>query len=268
MLWRYRKRLGEAGIRDQLGFIYDAYNRETWWFEMCDMAHKLFVTAIVAFLPFNYQMPTAMCIVWLYTTVILVGQPYLRKGDDRLHMLCQCELSLVLLSGHVLNTLFSTYDPIMDVVMSIVLIMIVIGFFLIFLAGTLRVLKKLYDGFKKPRAIRLAEAKEKRAKKAKFASIMDLSDIAAKSTPVSKEVPKKYPGRITAQEAFEIEARLAGQREGLQKENAGLPTGGTAEPQRGSTALPQPLDGLDPNPLISALPDFEMAANPMFAKKE
>jgi flagellar basal body-associated protein FliL len=272
MLWRYRKRLGEAGIRDQLGFIYDAYNRETWWFEMCDMAHKLFVTAMVAFLPFEAQMPTAMCIVWLYSSIILVTQPYLRKGDDRLHMLAQTELGLVLLSGHTLNTLFGTYDPIMDVVMSIFLIAIVVLFFLIFLAGTARVLKKLFDTFKKPKTVRKADADDKKKRKAKFASIMDLSDIAKReATGANTVIPKTYPGRITAQESLEIQARLAGQRDGLQKEYAAASSTGTtdasmvnpANMRGGSTALPAPLDGNAPNPLMSALPDFEMATNPM-----
>ena len=34
MLYRYRKRLDEIGIRAQLGFLYDAYTRDMWFFEM------------------------------------------------------------------------------------------------------------------------------------------------------------------------------------------------------------------------------------------
>ena len=43
------------------------------------MLHKLCTTSLIAFLPFQWQMPFAMIIITLYLMVILVGKPYLRK---------------------------------------------------------------------------------------------------------------------------------------------------------------------------------------------
>ena len=60
MLYRYRLRLDEPGIRAQLGFLYDGYFRDVWFFEMLDMLHKLCLTSLVVFLPYSGQMPFAM----------------------------------------------------------------------------------------------------------------------------------------------------------------------------------------------------------------
>jgi hypothetical protein len=142
MLMRYRKRLDEIGVRAELGFIYDAYERNVWWFEMADMLHKLIVTSLIGFLPFEYQMPIGMCIVVIYMWVILRYKPYLRKSDDRLHLFAQCEIILLLMSGNIFNRL-TTPDPFMDVVLSIALIIIVLAFFAFFMLQAAQALKKM-----------------------------------------------------------------------------------------------------------------------------
>ena len=60
MLHQYRYRLAEPGVRSELGFLFDGYTHDMWWFELADMAHKLCLTSLVVFLPFNAQMPFAM----------------------------------------------------------------------------------------------------------------------------------------------------------------------------------------------------------------
>jgi hypothetical protein len=103
MLYKYRYRLDETGIRAQLGFLYDAYTRDMWWFEMLDLGHKLLATSAIAFLPETYQMPAGLCITVAYLLVILIRRPYLRKGDDRLHLVAQSAIVLFLLAGHTFN---------------------------------------------------------------------------------------------------------------------------------------------------------------------
>jgi hypothetical protein len=40
MLYRYRLRLNEMGVRLELGFIYDAYEYNWWFFELIDMVRS------------------------------------------------------------------------------------------------------------------------------------------------------------------------------------------------------------------------------------
>jgi len=143
MLYHYRKRLDETGVRAQLGFLYDAYTREFWFFEICDMCHKLLVTSVIAFFPYGTQMPVAMGMVTIYTMIILAGRPYLRKGDDRLHLFAQTEIFLLLMAGNVFNTQNSP-DALMDVVMSVVLIAAFAAFILFFAVQCLQALQKLF----------------------------------------------------------------------------------------------------------------------------
>jgi Sec-independent protein translocase protein TatA len=151
MLWRYRHRLDEIGTRAQLGFLYDAYNRDMWWFEMLDVAHKLCVTCIIAFLPYDYQMPIGMVFVISYTAVILVGKPYLRKSDDRLHLVSQIEILLLLMSGNVFNREIVP-DSLMSTVLSVVLIIAVLVFFLFFVVQAVQAGLKLISSFRKASA--------------------------------------------------------------------------------------------------------------------
>jgi hypothetical protein len=51
VLRRYRQRLHEPEVRIQVGFLYEAYQLDAWWFELIDMLHKLAVTSLLAFLP-------------------------------------------------------------------------------------------------------------------------------------------------------------------------------------------------------------------------
>src|SRR5437016_4922344 len=72
MIWRYRGRWEEPGVRMQIGFLYEGYNiqpagtrtgthfwlglcvllayqKQVPWFEMLDMLHKLTLSSLLAF---------------------------------------------------------------------------------------------------------------------------------------------------------------------------------------------------------------------------
>jgi len=148
-LTRYRARFEEPGVRIRLGFLYDAYIKVMWWFELADMANKLFLTSIVAFFPVKAQMPIAM--VWLvcYMILILRRFPYIRKGDDRLQLFALTEIFLVILTGFILvdlqldeNKTLSNSD---DDLMSAVLITLTIALFIMFVVMAIRAVMKLID---------------------------------------------------------------------------------------------------------------------------
>jgi hypothetical protein len=144
-LYLNRLELTTPNVKAQLGFLYDGYHLEFWWFEMVDMFHKLFqVTrrarppARLAGLPHlrararrwrcspssprwrscSWPWPsssptTSSSSLWCgpaprpaptrraraHTPV--AQRPYVRKSDDRLHLLANTEIFLLLLSVHV-----------------------------------------------------------------------------------------------------------------------------------------------------------------------
>jgi len=161
MLYRYRTRLNETGVRAQLGFLYDAYQRDLWYFELIDMLHKLLVTSIVAFFPPLAQMAVAMVIVCVYLMILLVTRPYIRKGDDRLHLFAQIEIFLLLMAGNNFNSQ-TTPDKLMDNVMSAVLIIAFSAFLLFFIVQCYINLRKIVGKrcFGKEKAAAVPKKKE------------------------------------------------------------------------------------------------------------
>jgi len=119
-----------------------------WWFEIVDMVHKIFLTALLPFFQPGIQIPAGMFAVCSFTILILLGRPYERPPDDMLHLLAQADLFLFLLGG----LLFSqglTYDAVSDVIMSAFLIIITIGFIFVFLRQLFFVMRKVIRTFVK-----------------------------------------------------------------------------------------------------------------------
>lgn len=122
-------RLEEKGIRAQLGFLYDGFQRHAWYFELFDMVHKLYCTSLIAFFPRDWQMSMAMVGMYLYLAAILLKNPYVRKGDDMLHQVAQIELIMIVMSGNVFNNPDEVLEPTMDFVLGLILIAMTVGLF-------------------------------------------------------------------------------------------------------------------------------------------
>ncbi|KMS93744.1 hypothetical protein BVRB_028400, partial [Beta vulgaris subsp. vulgaris] len=127
------------------GFLYDAYNHEIWWFELVDMIHKLSLTGLVAFFPASSQLIAAAVISVSYTILLLLVRPYIRKGDDRLHLFAQVEIFCAVICGYMFKNDFTTNTSV-DVGLSI-LLTITIGtfsaFFFVQAAGVIFKIIKL-----------------------------------------------------------------------------------------------------------------------------
>lgn len=139
VLYRNRKQLGVTNVRIRLGFLYEAYNKYNWYFEMVVMINKLFLVAFVGFFPDDWQMPAAM--LWLlgYITTVLLVRPYVRKSDDRLDLFAASLLILLCMCGNVL-TIERALDPSTDLVLSLLLIGLFIGVVLMFNVMMVRLL--------------------------------------------------------------------------------------------------------------------------------
>jgi IPT/TIG domain/Tyrosine-protein kinase ephrin type A/B receptor-like len=141
LLLRYRKRFRSIAVRLQLGFLYDGYQSDSWWFELLDMAHKLTLVSLLSFFPVKVQLPLGMAVVYIYGIFILLWQPYYRKGDDRLALMAQVELFLLILAGYVYQNTDSPSDS-DDALMSAFLIIVIVAFVLVFVIQSVHILKK------------------------------------------------------------------------------------------------------------------------------
>ena len=55
----------------------------------CGRCAQLFLTAILAFLPDELQLRVGITFALSFANVLLLLRPYIRKGDDRLHLFSQ-----------------------------------------------------------------------------------------------------------------------------------------------------------------------------------
>eukprot|EP00457_Paulinella_chromatophora_P000059 gb/GEZN01000059.1/.p1 GENE.gb/GEZN01000059.1/~~gb/GEZN01000059.1/.p1 ORF type:complete len:2708 (-),score=174.89 gb/GEZN01000059.1/:523-8646(-) len=85
--------------RYKLGFLYEAFAPDVWWFEIADISHKLIMTSLLAFFPRDMQVQVGMLTVTLYAIIIIIRVPYYRWSLQMLHLLAQTELLLFLMSG-------------------------------------------------------------------------------------------------------------------------------------------------------------------------
>jgi len=141
LLLRERDRFSDPIVKYELGFLYDGYDKDVWWFELVDMVHKLILTSLLAFLPPEAQIPFGMVICMSYVMIILVRKPYHRKGDDRLSLFAQVEIFLLMLAGFVFFK--DGLDDTQDMTISVFLILATIGFILVFLVQSANILRKL-----------------------------------------------------------------------------------------------------------------------------
>lgn len=117
----------------QLGFLFEAYTNDAWWFELVDMGHKLLLTSVIRFLSWDTQVPAGLVVLVAYAGVLLVVKPYIRKGDDRLHLLAQVELFLLIYSADIIRTMGTDrLDQRTDAALSALLIIITLGFVVMF----------------------------------------------------------------------------------------------------------------------------------------
>jgi len=156
MLWRYRHRLEESGVRLQLGFLYAGYNADIWWFEMVDMANKLILTSVLSFFPFNLQLPFGMAFVLAYSMIILLTEPYLSSGDDRLALLANVEIFLVIMASYILNFQGQqVLDPVINVLLSILFIAMTVTIMIAFLWLSARSAYRWLKQYRKTEFVRM-----------------------------------------------------------------------------------------------------------------
>jgi hypothetical protein len=122
LLFTNRSRLTETATRAKLGFLYGAFFISKWWFELTCILYKLVMTSVLAFFKQEIQLPLAMFASFSFLVAILLNKPYLRKGEDRLHLLTVAEIFLLVQGVFVIQSEGNNWDPALDVLISLGLI--------------------------------------------------------------------------------------------------------------------------------------------------
>jgi hypothetical protein len=98
LLFKFRSHFHEPYVRYCLGFIYEGYLPEFWFWELIDTIHKLFIASIMSLVPANAQLPLATGILGAYLCLLLWVKPYLRNNDNQFHLMTQAVMYLVVFS--------------------------------------------------------------------------------------------------------------------------------------------------------------------------
>jgi hypothetical protein len=77
LLWKNRHKLQSSRRKQRLGFLYQSYSSEMWWWEMVEMGHKLCLTSLFSFLSAFFgkieaQLCAGMALSAVYIITILV----------------------------------------------------------------------------------------------------------------------------------------------------------------------------------------------------
>jgi len=144
-------RLNEPGVLAELGFLYDAYNRDLWWFDSVDSMEKLFLCAALPLVPAPYTLPVGMFVAVGFMMIVLLNKPFSRKADDRLALLAECELFIIMLTAYSFQTILDDGGSSNDTLSYILLALA--SLFLIFVSvQAVGVIKKLWKLYKEERA--------------------------------------------------------------------------------------------------------------------
>lgn len=142
ILWLNKSTMHTLETRLRLGFLYEAFNLQNWYFETVDMAFKLFMTSIIIFLPNRYELVVAFASIGVYLMIILLRQPWYRKGDDRLHLFSVMEMLIIAALGQTIQNT-PEYPEEVDIALSVLLILMTIVVGIVTLTMSVRNLHKV-----------------------------------------------------------------------------------------------------------------------------
>jgi len=95
--------LSHHKVLDRLGFIYDAYNYDSWWWEIVELWRKMMLNGIMCLLlpDSPTQIMVGMVVTFLFMTITLQQQPYKCNSDHNLAFACHLQLFITLFAGFI-----------------------------------------------------------------------------------------------------------------------------------------------------------------------
>eukprot|EP00945_MAST-04E_sp_MAST-4E-sp1_P005265 g5265.t1 len=97
--------LAHHKVSDRLGFIYDCYNHDAWWWEVVELLRKMVLNGVMCLLlpDSPTQIMVGMIVGFLFMTITLQQQPYKCASDHNLAFACHLQLFITLLGGFVMR---------------------------------------------------------------------------------------------------------------------------------------------------------------------
>ena len=104
---QYQQRINFRSHRvyNRLGFIYYAYNEESWWYEVIELSRKLALNGLVALITPGEasQIVAGIMICAFYLIFVMVMKPYKSRSDHMLSASTHASLMATLLCGLSIN---------------------------------------------------------------------------------------------------------------------------------------------------------------------
>ncbi|RHY97669.1 hypothetical protein DYB35_006260, partial [Aphanomyces astaci] len=147
--------------RLRVGFIYQNYVPEFWWFEVLELLRKLFMNGLVIFVHNNPVLKAVLSITWsiLLMSGILYYRPYVAWSNNLVSSMTQFQLILTLWVGLVLVLNAQTGLNLLNQ-QQIVNIMLILNFMAVVATGYI-MLDEARSLSKQQIAIQEAERKDK-----------------------------------------------------------------------------------------------------------
>ncbi len=281
-------------VEVQLGFLYAGYRDDAWYFELIDMFHKvtplpasplrlvrlilnglcvllvcvlllcgvqLTITSMLGLFPQGAQLPVGQTIAIVYMIILLHLNPYIRRDDDRLHLLTQVEVFLYLAAGWLFYNLpVDAYSVQNDLLMSVLLILLFIlvgGSFMLFAAYRVyRFFARMYRARQNRRAREAApEARAKRKNKPKpmsdaGAGAVELAPVVVPPDGKDAKSAEPSPNNDEDNDAKDSKSKSGeGDGDGGSRSGSGSggeEDGGGADDAAGNSPPKSPLPGQTP----------------------
>jgi hypothetical protein len=133
LLLKNKAKLQTPEVGMSLGFLYQAYSLDVWYFELVAMGFKLFLTSMLLFFPAKAQMPLAMTACIIYLIIVLLKRPYAHAIVETTEIVSVSCLANIFFSGFVLFTLgHPGVGSLIDVLMSILMIAVTLVVIVLF----------------------------------------------------------------------------------------------------------------------------------------
>jgi len=92
-------------VKARLGFIYECYEEESWWWEIVELLRKMFMNGVMCLLlpDSPTQIMIGMVITFVFMTITLQQRPYKCGSDHNLAFACHLQLFVTLLGGFLMR---------------------------------------------------------------------------------------------------------------------------------------------------------------------
>ena len=129
-----RNLLTSPPVRRSYGILYIAYVADAWYFEAWDMFYKLTMTSLLHFIPdILLRLRVGAGIAYFFLTFTLMQSPYIRVNDDRMQLVVQNEILMLIILSLWTSKENGVLEPEVEIILSVLLIALFMGVFVLWI---------------------------------------------------------------------------------------------------------------------------------------